>query len=92
MKAGYDESFQTSSTSLVEGDELWPSNLFFLINLEMKLCFCRPWNFIMVKYGTWWNEDSTTFHKFGVERIQIKNGGWIAFAASGNSLRFHAAA
>lgn len=46
----------------------------------------------MVKYDTWWNEDSTTFHKFGVERIQIKNGGWIAFAASGNSLRFHAAA
>lgn len=36
--------------------------------------------------------DEMKIHKFRVERIQIKNGGWMAFAASGNSQRIRAAA
>lgn len=50
MKAVCD--FQTSSTNLVEGEELWPNNLFFLISLEMKVCACTAWNSTRVKYET----------------------------------------
>lgn len=50
------------------------------------------WDCMVVRYETCWNGDSATVHKFRVRRIKIRNGGWMAFAALGNSHRFHAAA